>query len=181
MSDQIDDSLLDDKSDNTAPTDGEEVISNGLAKKGEPSLKLKAMLEGLEMFSAKRNSAPSFSLADLNEGQRDKVLDIVAKNEDNAYKYHTKKLEVLERLNSKQIDASTIGRRNVRYIVYAAIATFLILTIVIIFYKSEFFVPWLTFLTGLAGGFGLSKVKNGLTKEPKLSDPTKNEEDEEDE
>jgi hypothetical protein len=37
------------------------------------------------------------------------------------------------------------------------------------FYKDEYFVPWLTFLAGLAGGTGINKASRALLKTPEKS------------
>ena len=50
-----------------------------------------------------------------------------------------------------------------------------VITLLILFFKDNYFIPWLTFLTGMLGGFGLSKVSGTLFKEPEMKNPIEKE------
>ena len=74
--------------------------------------KMKGMIQSLEMMAMQRSSRDNLDISKFTDAQRDKLLDIMSKNEDNAFKFHNKRLEVTEKLNTKiiesEIDSSII-------------------------------------------------------------------------
>jgi len=138
-----------------------------------PDKRVEKVLEQLQILSMKKGRDTGFDMSKFNEGQIDKLLGILEKNEDNAYKYHTKKIDADITISSKKIDASIVDQKTFRYSLLVTLAIIAGLTAVLILYKPEFFIPWLTFLTGIVGGFGLGKLKNkkhSLKKEDEDSD-----------
>lgn len=131
-----------------------------------PKSKVKGMLHELEMFALQRSTKQGLDLSNFNTSQTDKLLEILSKNEDNAIKYHQKRLDAAKEVELKRISATTVSQINVRIALIGTLIVVPLITILILLFKDSYFVPWLTFLTGLAGGFGLSKASKALTKEP---------------
>ncbi|AEV32867.1 hypothetical protein Oweho_1888 [Owenweeksia hongkongensis DSM 17368] len=148
-----------DKIPNSSEGDADEVEMN------PPSSKVEGMLEQFEMFAMQQKGAKnSFDTSKFTPQQTDKLLDILATNEDNAYKFHNKRLDTVEKIQLKAIESSTINQKTIRYGLVGIIIAVPIITILILFFKENYFIPWLTFMTGLAGGFGLSKVSKHISK-----------------
>lgn len=93
----------------------------------------------------------------LTEAQKDKILDTLSKHENNAKDVYMKRLEVVQDLKTKEINASIVSQKTNRYLVVGGLLAFVLLTLAILFFKDAFLIPWLTFITGLAGGFGIGK------------------------
>lgn len=144
-----------------------------------PENKVNSILERLELSQlTKGRKSAGFDFSSLSDQQKDRVLDLLEKNEDNAFKYHEKRLSTIEKLQSKAIESQTVNQRTIRYIAVGAILSIPILTILILFFKEDFFIPWLTFLTGLAGGAGISKASKYLTGSPNIENPLEETEEE---
>lgn len=142
--------------------------------KNEPTLpasKVQHILQELEVFALQKGGRGSFDISKFSSQQIDKLLDILKTNEDNAFKFHTKRLETLEKIQIKKIDSTTINQKTIRIGIIGVIITIPIITLLILFFKETFFIPWVTFLTGVGSGFGLSKLSKHLIKEPQLSNP----------
>jgi hypothetical protein len=143
-------------------------------KKNEPALlvsKVQHILKDLEILALEKGSRGSFDISKFTPQQIEKLLEILKTNEDNAFKFHTKRLETIEKIQIKKLDSSTINQKTVRIGLIGVIVAIPILTILILFFKDTFFIPWLTFLTGISSGVGLSKASKYLVKEPQLSNP----------
>jgi hypothetical protein len=52
-----------------------------------------------------------------------------------------------------------------------------LITILILIFKDNYFIQWLTFLTGLVGGFGLNELFKKLAKEPKITNTLQDDEE----
>ncbi|NDI99284.1 hypothetical protein GWA97_09370 [Flavobacterium sp. LaA7.5] len=123
-----------------------------------PHSKVQEMFHELEIMAMQKNSKnSSLDLQHLSKEQIDKVLETMDKNEDNAFNFHSKRLDAYKEIRLKEIDSSVISQKTTKYISIGGLAVLAIVTLVIIIFKTEFFIPWLTFLTGLAGGFGIGK------------------------
>ncbi|WP_294296004.1 hypothetical protein [uncultured Chryseobacterium sp.] len=109
---------------------------------------------------AMQRRGDGLDLAKFSKDQVDKLLDTAAKNEDNAYQYHTKKLDVYKELESKKISASIAGEKTKRFMYIGVLVIGALLTAIIIIWKNQFFLPWLTFVTGSLGGFGIGKSQS---------------------
>ncbi|MFN0036311.1 MAG: hypothetical protein ACKVUS_14700 [Saprospiraceae bacterium] len=71
-----------------------------------------------------------------------------------------KRLEVAQDLRTKEINASVHTQRTTRYLSIGGLIAFAGLTLMILFFKDAYLVPWFTFIAGLAGGFGVGKSTN---------------------
>lgn len=131
--------------------------------------KVGSILQELEVLALSKNRNNGLDLSNFSEKQTDKLLDILAKNEENAFNYHTKKLDTLKEVEIKRIDSSSINQKTLRWIAYGVVIAIPLITILLMFYKDEYFVPWLTFLAGLAGGTGINKASRALLKTPEKS------------
>lgn len=126
------------------------------------------LVEKFEAF-AMQNSSKSLDYSKLSPEQVDKVLGIMEKNEDNAFSYHTKKLETVEKIRIAELSSKTSGQRTLRIMFICSIIVVFILTFTILIYKENFFIPWITFLGGNLSGVGLSKVPKLFTNSTKSS------------
>ncbi len=149
--------------DNLKP-DEQENLNVPKINLGEPVLpqqKVDKLLEQLEIFSVKggRRGNNGFDMSKFNENQVDKLLGLLGDNEKNAFDYHSKRLDTAKTIKLKEIDASIVDQKTNRIIMVLAAVLVVVLTLVVLLVKSEFFISWLTFLTGLIGGFGLGKAQ----------------------
>ncbi|HNS29002.1 MAG TPA: hypothetical protein PKL52_00580 [Tenuifilaceae bacterium] len=136
-----------------------------------PKSKMKGVLEEFEMFALQRGSQSSFDISTFNETQKDKLLDILSTNEKNAFDFHTKRIDAIKEIEVKKIDASIVNQKSLRIIIIAIVITIPAITLIILFFKETFFIPWLTFLTGLIGGVGISKIIPVFYKQPSKENP----------
>jgi len=127
-----------------------------------PEGRVNSVLESLELLAIEKSKNSRFDTSSFNEKQIDKLLEILSKNEDNAFKFHKNRVDAKKELELAKINSNEVNRKTFRYIV---IAVFPILTAVILIYKDGYFTPWLTFFTGILGGFGLNNILNATNKE----------------
>lgn len=130
--------------------------------------KMKGMIQSLEMMAMQRSSRDNLDISKFTDAQRDKLLDIMSKNEDNAFKFHNKRLEVTEKLNTKIIESTTVSHRTIRYIGILALLLVFALMVIILVYKDQYFSVFLSFIAGLGGGFGLKGVFDKAVQKPTL-------------
>lgn len=143
-----------------------------------PKNKIQTMFQELEIMAMQKGSNNSLDLSKLDKKQVDKVLDTMAENEKNAFVYHTKKLDAIKEIELRRIDASVINQKTLKFVLIGVTMVVLpVITILILFYKDAFFIPWLTFLTGILGGFGLSKMTSSIFKNQDTKNPIKEDEE----
>jgi hypothetical protein len=141
-----------------------------------PESKVGHILQELEFFAMQQKGGRGLDIGSLNNEQFDRMLGLLAKNEDNALEFHKKRLDVIEKVSIRRIDASTTNQKTLRIFLIIAAVIGLAITGSILFFKEQFFIPWLTFLTGLFGGFGLNKIGRFILKEPPKGSPVPDEE-----
>lgn len=130
----------------------------------ESKTQIQAMIQEVGFMAMQRGSRGSVDISKLDKDQMDAVLGILAENERNAHTLNMKKLDVTTQIELRRIDASVMNQKTLRISLVVALIALPIITILVLFFKEKFFIPWLTFLTGMAGGFGLSKVTNSVFK-----------------
>lgn len=144
-----------------------------------PKSKVEAIFQELEIMAMQKGNSNSFDFTKLDKEQIDRVLETMAENEKNAFAFHTKRINAIKEIELRRIDASVINQKTFKFVLIGVLIFILpAITLLILFYKETFFIPWLTFLTGILGGFGLSKIASELFKSPEIRNPIK--EDEED-
>ena len=131
--------------------------------------KMKGMIQSLEMMAMQRSSHDNLDISKFSDAQRDKLLDIMSKNEDNAFKYHNRRLDVTEKLNTKLIESSTVSQRTIRYIGILALSLIFIVMILILIFKDQYFSAYLSFIAGLGGGLGLKGILDKAIQKPTLA------------
>lgn len=116
------------------------------------------VMESLQLLAQQRLSS-GLDLSMFDKEQLDKLLDHMTVHEAKHYDFQTKRLDAIKRLELERIRATVLHKRTWRYIALGASLVVLpAVTVLILFYREQFFVPWLTFLTGVLGGVGLSKL-----------------------
>jgi hypothetical protein len=142
-----------------------------------PKNKVQSIFQELEIMSMQKGSRNSLDLSKLDKAQIDKVLDTMAENEKNAFAFHTKRLDAIKEIELRKIDASVINQKTLKIVLIGGVLIIIpTITLSILFYKENFFIPWLTFLTGILGGLGLSKVTS-FFKPQDTKNPIKEAED----
>lgn len=125
--------------------------------------KMQSVLQELQIMATQRSSRNNLDISKFDKEQVDKLLETVSDNEKNAFQFHTKKIDAIKEIELAKINASTISQKTLKFVAIGAIVFILpTLTILIMFFKDAFFIPWLTFLTGILGGFGVSKATSGI-------------------
>jgi hypothetical protein len=131
--------------------------------------KLNKVIESLEMAAIQKTTSSGINVSDFSTEQKDRLLDIMIQNEDNAFQYNMKRLSVSENLNSKALNASIVNQKTVRFILIGGGIAVFILIILIIFFKPEFFNLFISFIAGVLGGFGLKSVFASLRGSSKIT------------
>jgi hypothetical protein len=122
--------------------------------------KIESIFEKMEMMSMRQTSPSGLDFNHLNEVQRDKLLGVIEKNEDHAFEYYKEKLKAKTEVQLKKIEAGNFTFKTNRISLIIALLALFTITIVILVTKDNYFVPWLTFLTGLIGGYGFAKTQS---------------------
>lgn len=115
-----------------------------------PSEKIDRVFEQVEMMALHKGDGLDFNT--LNDGQKDKVLEVMQTNEDHAFEYNTQKLQNDKEIKLAKINAGIFNHRTNRYTFISISAALFIVTVLILFFKESFFNQWITFITGLIGG-----------------------------
>lgn len=149
------------------PLNQPEDDKNSSLSLNEPKSKVQGIFQSLEMMVHQRGKS-GFDVSSFSPEQKDKLLDMLASNEANAFSYHTKKLDVTKELTLAHINSTTVTQRTNRYIGISVVAVLSIITVVILLFKDTYFVHWLTFITGLLGGFGIGRFAKDSSKSEKV-------------
>lgn len=139
-----------------------------------PKSRVQEVLHELEIMAMQKGGRSGLDVSNFDKSQIDKLLDTVAENERNAFAYHTKRIDAFKEIELKKIDASIFNQRTFKIVIIGSLLIVVpALTMLILFYKEAFFIPWLTFLTGILGGYGLSKATSGFFKQIETKNPIK--------
>lgn len=126
----------------------------------------KTTLEQLEMMVMNQNNG-GIELSKLDKDQQNQIIHLMHKNEDNSFNYANKRLELNAELRKKELDVSIVNQKTIRYIAIGLLVAFFVLLVLILFFKEEYFGTFLSFVTGLLGGAGLSKWFSQMSKKTK--------------
>lgn len=137
--------------------------------------RMEAIFEEMQMMSLQRGNKRSFDLSIFNDKQRDEMIEIAKLNEKNSFAYHQKKLEKEERETKMRLEAQQVNQKTLRYIAFMTIGVISILLTLILFIKTEFFTQFLTVVTALMGGAGLTKFLDNTTKRNNNQSKSENE------
>lgn len=136
------------------------------------------LMESLQIM-AQQQLYSGLDLQQLDKEQVDQLLRNMAQHDQQYYDLQAKRLDITQRLELERIRSKVLHKRTLRYL-FIGVSLFVlpVVTLLILFYKEVYFIPWLTFLTGILGGVGLSKLST-TTQEPSIKQllaPTKKEE-----
>jgi len=126
---------------------------------------VKGFLQAFEFMGLQRQVRGGIDFDALSTEQKDKALELAGESDRRAFEFQSQRLAAAERIELKRMESSTINQRTFRLIVIALLAAGFITTVLILFFKSEFFTTWLAFITGVAGGFGIDKALKKLQPE----------------
>ncbi len=156
---------------------GHNVETPQILEPQSPNKKMQEVMQELEIMAMQKGSRNSLDISKFDKGQIDKLLESVSENEKNAFAFHTKRIEAIKEIEIKRINASIINQKTIKTILIGGLLIIIpSLTVLILFFKETYFIPWLTFLTGIIGGMGISKVASSLFKQPESKNPLNNEE-----
>lgn len=125
--------------------------------------KISSVLDEYMLGQQMRNSAGVVDFSSLSEQQADKMVDMIIKNEEHNYEYMIKHLEAQSRFEERRIEASIVNQKTVRYLLLGCGFLLFAVMVLILFFKETYFIPYLTFVTGLAGGVGIKSAAESLT------------------
>ncbi len=129
------------------------------------STKMQSVLQELQIMATQKGGNRGFDISNFDKEQIDKLLETVSENEKNAYQFHTKRIDAIKEIELEKIKASSINKVTIKYLLIGSILVVIPgITLLILFFKDTYFIPWLTFLTGMLGGIGISKTASGLFK-----------------
>jgi hypothetical protein len=136
---------------------------------------VRGLMEQMEMLFMQKEGGDMSNFYSLPTELQSKALDNIAQNEERMYNYHCKKLDCEKEIAVKSIDASVINQKTTRITIIVIISAILFITILLVFTKDQYLIPWITFLTGIGGGWGISQMK--LSSTPKLDNKSDNKEE----
>lgn len=139
-----------------------------------PKHKVQEIFQELEIM-AMQKGRPSLDVSKFNEAQIDKVIDVLKQNEDNAFKYHSKRIDAAMTIKLAEITAGTTNQRTLRIVLLVMAVIVLLMSVLILLLKQEFFAQWLTFVSALLGGVGLTKLFSPTITKKSKSDSTEDE------
>ncbi len=142
------------------PADGDDSSPEALPELS--ARKFESIFEKFEMMAMRQGGG--LNLGSLNETQRDKLLGVVEKNEEHAFEYFKEKLKTKKEIKLKEIEAGNFTFRTNRITMVIVLLALFVVTVIILYTKDNYFVPWLTFLTGLIGGYGFAKTQSPYRK-----------------
>lgn len=141
--------------------DSPSVPHNGVVESLKEELR-EVLLQGETLVASRQLGNPVAGfVSNLTENQKDKLIDIFSKNEDNALTYHSKKLDTVKEIELERIRSKGQGLSVFKQIAIGVLAVFLLITVLLIVFKPDLLNTWLAFVMGLGGGglggFGLAK------------------------
>ena len=165
------------------PDDANNVMANSgrqeITSPQVPKNKVQSVLQELEIMALQKGGRNSLGLSKFSKDQIDKLLETISENEKNAFAFHTKRIDAINEIELKKIDASVINQRTIKVVLIGGLLFIVpLITLLILFFKETCFIPWLSFLTGILGGFGLSKIASKIFSPPEVKNPIKEEETE---
>ncbi|MDR1202245.1 MAG: hypothetical protein LBL58_11570 [Tannerellaceae bacterium] len=92
------------------------------------------------------------------------------KGEQNAFMFSMENMKSNERINTKLIDSSIVNQKTLRYVIIGLIFIAFVMLLLILFFKENYFITFLSFITGLCGGAGLRELFSKLGKPPETMD-----------
>jgi hypothetical protein len=131
-----------------------------------PQQKFESIFEKFEMMVTQQNGG-GLDLGSLNDQQRDRLLSVVEKNEDHTFDYYKEKLRIKKEIRLAEIQAGNFTFKTNRITLITVLIALFAVTVLILLTKDSYFVPWLTFLTGLLGGYGFAKTQRSAKMEKK--------------
>ncbi len=124
---------------------------------------VKTIFQQLEMVGLQQKTAKtSIDFSKFNEKQVDKLLDMMSVGENNVFAFQNKRLDNIKEVELKKIEASVINQKTLRIIAIAGIVAVPVITLCILFFKENYFVPWIALLGGSGLGVGATKLFQSL-------------------
>lgn len=143
-----------------------------------PKNSIQSVMHELEIMAMQRGSRNGFDISTFDKEQVNKLLETLSENERNAFVFHSKRIDAIREIELKRIDASVINQQTIKVVLIGGVLVIIpAITLLILFYKESYFIPWLTFMTGILGGFGLSKITSGTFKQQENKNPIKEDEE----
>lgn len=137
-----------------------------------PKGKAQQIMQEFEIMAMQKAGRNTLDISKFDKDQINKLLEAAKENESNAFAFHTLRINAMKEIELKRIDASVVNQKTIRYLLWFGILIVVpLLTVLILFLKEAYFIPWLTFITGLIGGAGLNKSLSGLFKQPDAKNP----------
>jgi hypothetical protein len=130
----------------------------------------RTVLEQLEMKIIQGQTKSGIDLSNFSEEQIFKLLELMSKGEENAFRFSMENLKSNERINTKLIDSSIVNQKTLRYVIVGLIFIVFVMLLLILFFKEDYFITFLSFITGLCGGAGLRELFSKSGKPPGTMD-----------
>ncbi len=102
-----------------------------------------------------KQSNAGLNLSSFSENQKDALIDIISKSEDNGFEYHKQKLKADKEVKLAQISGAQVNHKTLRFAVLGALLVVLTVSLCILIFREKYFITWMAFLTGLVGGSGI--------------------------
>jgi len=103
--------------------------------------KVNQILQELEVISLHKGSGGNIDLSEFDKNQKDKLLDLIAKNEDNTSKFHSEQTNAFKEIELARIAEAGVNNKTLRYILVASIFLVVALTVLILLFKENYFIP----------------------------------------
>lgn len=128
--------------------------------------KVVSILEQIELLNLHKSKDAHMDWTMLSKEQGDEMIKLMSKNEDNAFAYANKRLDTIKEIEVKRLDTSIINQKTFKIAVIMALIFVTGLTVLFLFFKPEFLIPWFTFIAGLLGGSSIPRFTRFIMSTP---------------
>ncbi len=122
-----------------------------------PSTRIEDLWEKVQLMAMQQPGA-NFDLGSLTDAQKDKLMQVVEKNEEHAFQYYQTEQRNKRDIKLAEINASTFNFKTNRISLIIVLIIVFVITLVVLIWKDNYFLNWISFLTGLVGGYGVAKI-----------------------
>lgn len=100
-----------------------------------PKNKVQTIFQELEILSMQKGLKNNIDLSKFSEKQIDKLLETLSENEENAFNFHTKRIDAIKEIELSKINASTVNQKTLRLAIVGVLVAMPAITILILLAK----------------------------------------------
>ena len=153
---------------NMPDVDGSIKTTDSFSENFERSGMTSMLSQAEMMMMMQRTNNDSMDLSPFNSEQKDKLLSLAEKGQDQGHELAKLQLSANLEIAKKTIDAANINQRTLKYVLLGGMIALFVITLIVLFFEKEFFIPILSFITGLCGGAGVKSLLDKFYSNPRI-------------